>query len=423
MFKDIVFKQKSEKEHLLLFPYIERTKSQKARKWLDTNLIKVVLGPHRAGKSVFSLMLLKGRPFLYFNFDDEGVVGRNKFDYDELMKELHLAYGETKTALFDEIQNLPKWELFVNRLQRAGYNLILTGSNANLLSQELATALTGRHIPIEIMPFNFKEFLAAKNFELMPNKLSLPEEKAKLLKLAESYLLSGSFPEVVVKDLDPKGYLSVLFDSLLFKDVVKRHRVRFSEQIGNLGSYLMNNFANPYTLRKLTRALDFKSDITLEKYLRYLIEAYAVFSLRRYSFKTDERLRSPQKIYAVDNGLVTAKAVQHSPDSGRLMENLVFIELVKRDFEPNRDLFYYQTRNKREIDFVVKNGMEIIELIQVCYEAISRDVEQREIKALAEASEELKVKKLTILTWDEKRKIEQNGRTINFKPLWEWLFD
>jgi len=132
-------------------------------------------------------------------------------------------------------------------------------------------------------------------------------------------------------------------------------------------------------------------------------------------------LRSPKKTYVVDNGFVTAKAVQHSPNSGKLMENLVFTELVKRGNEPNRELFYYKTRNDREIGFVLKNGYEIVELIQVAYESTDRDVEDREVKALIEASGELDVTKLTVITWNEKREVKKEGKTIQFIPLWEWL--
>ena len=421
MLKNIVLKQKSEKERLLSFSYIKRTKTDEAKKWLDSDLIKVILGPRRAGKSVFSLMLLKDRPFAYFNFDDEGLPGQETFNYDELMKELHSVYGETKNLLFDEIQNLPKWELFVNRLHRAGYNLMLTGSNAHLLSKELSTALTGRHIPIEILPFDFKEFLQAKNYEFSSERLSLPEEKGRLLVLLENYMQNGGYPELVVKGLDSRGYLSVLFDSLLFKDVVKRHKVRFSGQIDHLGSYLINNFTSQYSLRKLTNILGFRSGVTLEKYLSYLAEAYIIFPLSRYSPKAGERIRSPKKVYVVDNGFVNAKAVQHSPDTGKLLENLVFTEMVKSGMEPNRDLFYYKTRNNKEIDFVIKNGAKVSELVQVVYQANNPDTEQREIKALIEASGELKVKKLTIVTWDEKRQTQKDNAIINFIPLLEWL--
>lgn len=261
MLKDIVSNQKLQKEELLTLAYIKRTKEPFAKKWLDSSLIKVILGPRRAGKSVFSLVLLKDRPFMYFNFDDEVLSSSGGIDTNELMKELHGTYGKVKTVLFDEIQNLPNWELFVNRLHREGYNLVLTGSNAHLLSQELATHLTGRHMPIEILPFDFKEFLRAKKFEVDPEYGSLPQKRGELLNLMENYLVNGGFPEVVVSNLNSKDYLEVLFDSLLFKDVVKRHRVKFSAQIANLGAHLINNFASLYTVRKLLEILNLKMGI------------------------------------------------------------------------------------------------------------------------------------------------------------------
>ncbi|MDP2587103.1 MAG: ATP-binding protein [Candidatus Komeilibacteria bacterium] len=423
MLKGTIFKQKQDKERLLSFPYIERDREKDAQQWLASDLIKVILGPRRAGKSVFALRVLTGQSFAYFNFDDEALPGDEKVDLDELMTELKLAYGETKYILFDEIQNLPNWELFVNRLHRIGYNLILTGSNAALLSQELATHLTGRHIPIEILPFNFTEVLRAKQYKLTAEKFLLPDEKAKFLGYLNQYLVNGGYPEIVTKGVEPRGYLDTLFDAVLFKDVIKRHKVRFSEQIDNLGSYLINNVSNQYGAKKLARVLGFKSQVTLENYLGYLNEAYLLFSLKRHSTKAGTRLRSLKKTYAVDNGFVTAKAVQHSPDTGKLMENLVFMELVKKGYQPNRELFYYKTRNDREIDFVLKKGYQAVELLQVCYDLTDPDVEQREVKALIEAGQELNITKLTALTWNEKRKIEKNGMTVYLKPLYEWLLE
>ena len=429
MLKNVVLTQKQEKEKLLSLPYVIRNKAIEGKKWLASDLIKVILGPRRAGKSVFALMLLADRPFAYFNFDDEsmpaptpygaGPAVGGEFNYDELIQELRAAYGATKYILFDEIQNLPKWELFVNRLHREGYNLVLTGSNANLLSRELSTALTGRHIPIEILPFDFREFLRAKQYSSVPGQSLLAEQKGRLLQLWEQYLIIGGYPEVAVKDLDPKDYLAVLFDALLFKDVLKRHKVRFSEHIDNLSSYLINNAANHYSLRKLTNLLGFRSGVTLEKYIGYLIEAYMLFSLQRYTPKTGERLKSPKKAYAVDNGFIAAKAIQHSPDTGRLLENCVFIELVKGGLSPNRDLFYYKTRNDREIDFAVKKGTRITELIQVAAELTNPAVEQREIRALVEAGQELSVDKLTVITRNEKREIIKDGQKIKLIPAWE----
>lgn len=422
MLRDVILKQQEEKEELLSLPYIRRTQEHFGKKWLFSKLIKVVLGPRRAGKSVYCLMLLKDSPFMYFNFDDEvlGSLG-GKINTGELMKGLHTVYGPIKTILFDEIQNLPNWELFANRLHRQGYNLVITGSNANLLSKELATALTGRHMPIEILPFDFKEFLRAKNFQLDAKSHLLPDKHRKLLRLMNLYQQFGGFPEIVVSNYDPKDYLGVLYDSLLLKDVIKRHKVKLSTQIGNLGTYLIDNFATLYSLRKLQNTLGLKSVTTTEKYTSYMEEAYLVFSLLRYSPKTSERIKSPKKVYVVDNGFASAKAVQHSPDRGRLMENLVFTELVKRGNRPNRDLFYYKNRYEHEVDFVLKKGTEATELIQVCYSALNSEAELRETKALLEASSELRVNNLMVLTWDEKRKVKKDGKLINFQPLWEWL--
>ncbi len=420
--KDIVSRQKIKKEELLTLPYLDRTQAPFGRKWIDSSLIKVVLGPRRSGKSIFSLMLLRDRPFMYFNFDEEVLVSAGGIVTEELMKELHTAYGDVKNILFDEIQNLPAWELFVNRLQREGYNMIITGSNARLLSMELATHLTGRHMPIEILPFDFREFLRAKDFDINFDFAHLSDKRGGLLNLLDQYMVGGGFPEVIMKDLDPGDYLGILFDSLMFKDVVKRHKVRFSTQINNLGTYLIDNFTSLYSLNKLKTVLGLKSVHTTGKYVSYLEEAYLIFCLSGYSAKPAQRIRSNKKVYVVDAGLIAAKAVGQSPDKGRLMENLVFTELVKRGYKPNRELFYYKTvGHGREIDFVLRKGITTLELIQVCYSSACPETEQREIKALLEAAAELRVEKLTILTWDEKRDIVKNGRTIQLKPLWEWL--
>lgn len=422
MLRDIVLKQKESKDELLAGKYVERNKNPYGRKWLDSGLIKVILGPRRSGKSVFSLMLLKDRPFMYFNFDDDILASTGGISTNELMKELEAAYGNIKNILFDEIQNLPSWELFANSLHRQGYNLVLTGSNARLLSQELATYLTGRHIPVEILPFDFKEFLRAKNFQIHPEHSFSVVHRGELLKLLDEYLVNGGFPEVVVSNVDPKDYLKVLFDSLLFKDVVKRHKVKFSTLIGNLGTHLINNFASLYSLRKLQDILNLKSITTTEKYVSYLEEAYLIFSLLRYSPKPIARIKSPKKVYVVDTGLIGAKATQHSPDKGKLMENLVMVELVRRGNDPDREIFYYVTRNGREVDFILRKGFEAIELIQAAY-TITPEVEQREVKALVEAAKELNAGKLTLLTWDDKREVEKDGLKIQFKPLWEWLLE
>ena len=419
--RKIVLRQKFEKEHLLELEYVEREKLEPAKKWINSDLVKVILGPRRAGKSVFAFMLLRNSQFMYLNFDDEALLRFSPVDTDELIKELHSVYGNVKTILFDEIQNLPNWELFVNRLHRLGYNLIITGSNAKLLSKELSTILTGRHIPIEIMPFNFKEFLKAKKFKIDYESVAVPQKRGELLNLISNYLTYGGFPEIVIKGFDPKEYLSILFDSVLFKDIVKRYKVRHSGIISDLASYLVNNFSNYYTLRKLQKALLFGSVSTVEKYIDYLKEAYLIAQLKRFSYKVKKRIKSPKKIYVIDNGYIYAKAIRYSPDKGRLIENFVFTELLKRGFKANTDLFYYKTRNGREIDFVVKKDLSITKLIQVSYEIANINTLDREIKSLIEASDELKANNLVILTWDTERTIEKKGKTIQLIPIWKWI--
>jgi len=421
MNKEILIKQKKELEYLLKKPYIPRQKMVEAKSFLDSDLVKVVIGPRRAGKSIFTAHLFKDKLPAYVNFDDESLVKLE--DYDELIKELHSLYGQNKYLLFDEIQNLPNWELFINRLHREGYNLLLTGSNAKLLSQELATSLTGRHVPIEILPFNFKEYLKAKEFEYQENEMVLPEKKGILLNLLIDYITNGGFPELVVKGLEPRGYLDTLLDSLIFKDIVKRHKLRLSEKIYDLELYFLNNFTAEFSYQKVSRLLGFSSVATLEKFVKYLEEAYLVYTLTRYSYKTGERLSSPKKAYLVDNGYISAKAVQYSPNNGKLMENLVFSELLKMGYQPNHSLFYYRTKNNKEVDFILREGLKVKTLIQAAYDLNGPDTEAREIKALIEAGGELKCNNLIVLTWDDEKIVEVNEQKIVFMPLWKWLIN
>ena len=406
---------------MLKKPYIPRQKMVEAKSFLDSDLVKVVIGPRRAGKSIFTAHLFKDKLPAYVNFDDESLVKLE--DYDELIKELHSLYGQNKYLLFDEIQNLPNWELFINRLHREGYNLLLTGSNAKLLSQELATSLTGRHVPIEILPFNFKEYLKAKEFEYQENEMVLPEKKGILLNLLIDYMTNGGFPELVVKGLEPRGYLDTLLDSLIFKDIVKRHKLRLSEKIYDLELYFLNNFTAEFSYQKVSRLLGFSSVATLEKFVKYLEEAYLVYTLTRYSYKTGERLSSPKKAYLVDNGYISAKAVQYSPNNGKLMENLVFSELLKMGYQPNHSLFYYRTKNNKEVDFILREGLKVKTLIQAAYDLNGPDTEAREIKALIEAGGELKCNNLIVLTWDDEKIVEVNEQKIVFMPLWKWLIN
>ncbi|MDQ1284582.1 MAG: uncharacterized protein QG620_930 [Patescibacteria group bacterium] len=419
MLRETLLGQKKELERMLKKPFIEREAEKSVRKFVTNSLVKVVLGPRRAGKSVFSAHLFGDRNPAYANFDDENLVKIK--NYNEIVKELHAIYGEDKNILFDEIQNLPDWELFINRLHRQGYNVMLTGSNAKLLGKELATSLTGRHIPMEIFPFNFREFLAAENFNFNEDEIHLPETKGRLFDLLQKYMTNGGFPELVVKKLEPKGYLDTLLNSQIFTDIVKRYKLRLTQKIYDLEIFLLNNFACEFSYRKLSNQLEFSSVATLQKFLGYLEEAYLLCVLERYSPKVGERLNLPKKAYLVDNGYIAAKSVQASANSGKLMENLVFSELLKKGWKSNHSLFYYKTQSSKEVDFVLRDETKTKSLIQVTYDIDKLGVKDRETKALLQAGAELKCNDLITLTWDYEGVETFEGRRIKFIPLWKWL--
>lgn len=409
---------------MLAKKYLEREKMPIAKKMLDNNLIKVIVGPRRAGKSVFCLEMLKDRPFAYLNLDDEGLSPflKDLKDYNKLVKKMFEHYGQTKCLFFDEIQNLARWELFANRLQREGYNLILTGSNAKLLSRELATHLTGRHYSLEILPFSFKEFLVAKNFPTTVG-FSLRENEGLILNYLKEFFQTGGYPEVVVDKIEMEKYLSSLLDATLFRDIVGRYNIRFPKMVESISYFLLNNVSSELSLRKLTNILKLRSVTTVEKYLEFLRETYLFFTLNRYSYKASERLTAPRKIYAVDNGYLTAKAIWSSANPGKLMENLIFMEMIKRQQKENRDLFYYKTRNGREVDFIIRKGLKITYLIQSAFQIHNLETERREMKALLEAGEELNCDNLIILTWDKEEIEKIEGKTVRFIPLWKWLVE
>ncbi len=236
-------------------------------------------------------------------------------------------------------------------------------------------------------------------------------------------MLNGGYPEVVTKELDSKEYLSTLFDSTILKDVIGRYKIRFPQKISTVSSIIINNIGNELSYRKLMVPLDVKSSITVEKYAKLIEESYIIFLLEKYSNKTKERFGSIKKPYTVDNGFISAKSVQFSNNKGKLMENLIFTELIKRGYRPNFDLFYYKTKNFKEVDFIVRDGINVNYIIQSSYDISESKTENREVSALIEASDELNCDKLLLITWDREEIKEINGKKIQYIPLWKWLLD
>jgi predicted AAA+ superfamily ATPase len=269
------------------------------------------------------------------------------------------------------------------------------------------------------LPFSFREFLRAKNFD--PKESNLPENKGKILNYLTEFIKTGGYPEIVVKNLEAKTYLDTLADAVLLKDVVKRYRVKFSQKIYDLFLYLTSNFASEFTFTSLKKNVNFNSVNTVQNYLSYLEEAYLLLSLNRFSYSVKEQIKAAKKCYLVDNGLALAKSFQFSRNIGRAMENLFFTELLKRGLGVNKDIFYYKTRNHKEVDFILKEGIKVKALYQVVWDISSPQTLKREIKSLIEAGEELDCNNLTIITWDEEGETKVKGKKIKLIPLWKWL--
>lgn len=411
--KEIITLQRREIESKLREKYIERNQELK----IDNDLIKVIVGPRRAGKSFFAIHFLNKRgEFGYVNFDDEKLS--EVANYDEIVTAMNSIYNNPKFVLFDEIQNLPKWELFTNRLQRQGYKLIITGSNSNLLSKELATHLTGRHLLTNIFPFSFKEYLKFEGRELTNTEIK--EELSK-------YLFNGGYPEILSKKVELKEYLSLLFNSILYKDIIKRYKIRNPKQIEDLATYLMSNIANEYSYNSLAKIGKIKSSHTIEKYLSYLEESFILFSLSRFSYKVKEQLSSNKKIYCIDNGFIQAKSFKASPDLGKLYENLVACKLKKEEVDGELKFYYWKNQQQEEVDFILQEGLKVRQLIQVCFDITNLETKNREIRALIKAGKELKCDDLLIITEDaesvEKVKWFGDKATIKYIPLWKWLLE
>lgn len=418
MIRTIVLQQKEERDSLLRCDYQERVVAGKAEDFLASNLIKLITGPRRAGKSVFALQLLKSKKFAYLNFDDDLLL--KHFDENILWQLLLEIYPNFKYLLLDEIQNLPEWELWVAKLYRRGVNLIITGSNSKLLSNEMATALTGRFIQINILPFSYAEILAFNN---VPITYKTPTKKALLLQKLAEILQYGSFPESVKSRSITRSYLSALYDSILLKDITRRFKVRNTNELYILAAYLLTNYCNPFSVNQLADELNIGSVHTAQKFCKYLTEPYLFFYLQRYNNKLKITQKSPQKIYVVDNGFVTAQSFELSENRGRLLENLVFIELLRRGYNTQQTLFYYRTRNNKEVDFICRNMHKIETLIQVSYDLRNSKTYKREISSLVEASGELKCSNLLLLTWDDEKIVVDNDVSIIIKPIWKWLLN
>ncbi len=410
--KTIIMNQRKERDELLSRPYLIRRSSQDSDVLLNSHLIKLITGPRRVGKSTHALLMLRDKNFAYLNFDSQPLL--DAWDANLVMRMLDDVYPNYEYLLLDEVQNLDAWDLWVSELFRKGINLVITGSNAKMLSSEMATVLTGKYLQIEMFPFSMEEFFDWNKLDLHNLK---SEQQAEGKVLTDDYMRNGGYPEVVASRQLVRSYLDTLFDSIIWKDVAKRHNVRNITDLNNLAMYMISNFCNPLSANELSEELGFQSVNTTKKFMDYLHEPYLFYYMSRYNNKLKLMKKAPRKVYVVDNGFVTAKAFAVSENLGRLLENQVFVELVRRGYNTDKSMFFYRSRNDKEVDFVLRKGAHIERLVQVCYDMSSPKTEKREVDSIVECAEELRCSNLTIVTREEERTLEKNGYTISVVPV------
>jgi predicted AAA+ superfamily ATPase len=379
----------------------------------------IVSGIRRCGKSTVLTQLLEAehpQDFYFLNFDDERLVGFEATDFDALHETFVELFGVKKIFFFDEIQNVLGWEAYVRRMQDTGIKFYITGSNSALLSSEISSKLTGRHRDFEEFPFSFTEYLAFKKFEINPCiDFYNPETRGLIKQHFNYYLKNGGFPEYL--KYEDKEILSTIYEDILFKDIVVRYEIQDIKALREIALFLISNLANPFSYNKLKSLTQLGSVNTVKNYVQYLENSYLIFTLNQFSFSLKEQILTTKKIYVIDNGLVDAVAFQFPGHSSNFLENLVFLECRRR----YKEIYFYKTENNLEVDFLIRKGNKIEQLIQVTEHMNDDSTRHREIKALTHALRECKLNEGLILTLDHKEMITVENLQIQVLPIWEWL--
>lgn len=424
--KRVIQDQKEEKEKLFTEQkIIEREAgTDKAKKALSHPNIYAILGLRRCGKSVYSQTILQKEKHAYLNFDDETLYGLKTKDLDTVLKAFYELYGtDLQYIILDEIQNIEGWELYANRLRRTK-KVIITGSNSKLLTGELATHLTGRHMDFTLYPFSYREYLeysGTQPEELQKNQYSTTTA-AKAEKTLEDYISRGGLPEAHRFGAE---MTKTVFSDIVTKDVIRRHHIKNPATIETLAKHLTSNHASEITYSRLKNILDIKKTSTIKNYVTYLQESQLIFTLQRFSYKLKQQTNAPKKVYCIDTGIINAVSFKATESPGRLIENIVAVELQRRKsyWHQKHEIYYWKDHQQKEVDFVIKEGTSIKELIQVCYDISDPDTKTREERALIKAGEDLRCDSLLVLTWDYDSTEEHKGKKIRYAPLWKWLLE
>lgn len=392
---------KSQRDDLAL---LEEGIEREALKQIDIKIpfALVLSGIRRCGKSTLLRQLMKKvKGFYYFNFEDPRSTNLEISDFQKMDEIFLEEYGKQDYYFFDEVQNLTKWELVVRAILDKKKHVVITGSNASLLSKELGTRLTGRHIRYELFPFSFREFLILIN------------EKPSLGSF-EGYFTKGGFPEYL--KIKRAEILQELLNDIITRDIAVRYKVRNLKTIKEMALYLLTNVGKEFSYNSLKKIFNLGSINTVISFVSYFQDSYLLFIIPKFDYSLKKQLINPKKIYSIDNGLSNINSASFSEDKGKMLENMVFINLRKR----YKDIFYF--RENWECDFVIKEGTKIKELIQVCYD-LNEDNQEREINGLIESLEKFNLNKGLILTYKQEDELKIKNKKIKVLPVWKWLIE
>jgi hypothetical protein len=395
---------------------IEREILPELSKMMKAPHIVVITGLRRVGKSTLLAQIAKKylkNDYYYINFDDERLLKFEVSDFELLHETLISTMGERKIWLMDEIQNVVGWERFVRRMHDNNHKLIVTGSNASLLSDELATRLTGRSLRVELYPFSFKEYLDFNRLENISKKILTTRDKGVLQRKMREYLNSGGIAEALkYPDVE---VLKTLYNDVIHRDIVSRYNLENVKSLKELTQYLASNVATLVSFNKLKELIKLGSVNTVKAYFDYLDSSWLFFTVNKFAYSVKEQQIAAKKIYCIDSGLANEVGFSFSPNLGKWMENMVWVELKRRSVE----MYYYKTTSLKEVDFYLPKTQE---LIQVTQSLENPETRKREIQSLLEAASELKnIINLLIVTEREKEKVMIDGVEIQVVPIYEWL--
>ncbi len=398
-------------------------KEEELFEW-DSDMAQVVTGVRRSGKSTLCHLALQhhGVRYAYVNLDDDRLLDLKTEDLNTVLSCIYQIYGTDIEYLFlDEIQDVRGWHLFVNRLLRQGMHIFITGSNAKLLSGELATHLTGRYNEIKLYPFSFSEYCSAKYVDT--KSITTKADAARKIALRE-YLQEGGFPEftLMTNVRLRKTYVEGLIETIISKDIVRRFKLRNAESLRRIAHHLINNTCQVIDYVSLAGIAGLKSAATAQKYASYLAQAYLIHRVQKFSYKSRVRI-TEEKSYVVDPGFIANRENSLlGEDSGWHLENAVFIELMRRNSSLANDIYYYKpSTRQKEVDFVICTQSVVQELIQVAYSVNEDKTFKRETDALVLAGEKLGCKVLKLICSDQTRTITVKGVKIQIINIIDWL--